>query len=827
MKYLRIILAGYKRMLLNGIEHFDMKIESPLQLILGTNGSGKSSLLWELSPLPADAKDFTAGGSKTLMLEHLGHQYTLASIFAGKQEHSFIFNGVELNAGRTITVQRDLVKEHFKMTTEIHDLVTGRERFDTMSTARRKEWFLRLPDVNYDYALQVYGKLKAALRDRTGAIRLEKKALVISSEKLLQEQEILRIQAETTSLHECLSKLLEHRKPVESDLTTLGINDDRLDKALVTLANQFTQVHERITAREHGDLELAEMIESTQATIISLQARIAQLADTHEQISSKIQVLQSAGEKTVATLEAELALVLAQSQQESSMSCLNMAIATPDRAYASFTSIKPTLLDIFSNIPNNADKRYSQAALLHARAQLDEQLKLKNNLIEQISDRRASLGHMRDHMDKPDTTCPKCAHAFSLVYSEERVNTLNKSIQLSEERLQTEIYPKITELESYIESCNTYAQLFRQYHQLQSSTPLLQPYWSMFTDQQILTTQSLQGYFLLSRVEQDLQHQIQMESTLRQIKAIEDNLSLLSSVGDTNLIDLQALNADVAQQLNVNTNDLQVAQAQNTHYRSEYALRREAINIRKNIRKHIASKQTIMNERTEHHRRTILNQLIRDLQSALATREHALFAAQQQRQIVDAMIQKIATFTQEEQALTVLVKELSPTEGLIAEGILGFIKNFCDQMNALIQKVWSYPLTIQSCEVIDKDGIDLDYRFPLIVGDELNPVSDVSKGSSGMQEIINLAFRLTAMKYLHLQDYPLHLDEFGSTFDKDHRTAAASMIRSLIEEHAFPQVFMISHYEGLYGALSNAQICVLNATNILTPKDYNQHVTMH
>jgi ABC-type Mn2+/Zn2+ transport system ATPase subunit len=95
-----------------------------------------------------------------------------------------------------------------------------------------------------------------------------------------------------------------------------------------------------------------------------------------------------------------------------------------------------------------------------------------------------------------------------------------------------------------------------------------------------------------------------------------------------------------------------------------------------------------------------------------------------------------------------------------------------------------------------------------------------------MIEIINLAFRLVAMSYLGLQDYPLYLDEPGRAFDPAHKSAVVNMVKSLLEQSTFSQIFMISHDYAQYGALANAQLCVMNPTNVVVPKDYNSHVTM-
>lgn len=813
-------------MRLNGIEHFEMSMSAALLLILGTNGSGKSSLLWEISPVPANAADFSPGGGKTVELEHRGKNYELRSSFGAKQEHFFICDNEELNQGHTITVQKELVKQHFGVTNDIQELVCGHERFSQMSSARRKDWFLRLCDVNYDYALHVYGLLKNAHRDRAGAIRLERKALVLESEKLLSDQEISKIGEETKWLHECLSHLLEYRKPVETDLTTLELEAHKLDKQLLTLTNNFTNINQEIADREHTDNELSEFIETATAQSVQAETKISMLAEQHHQASQKIAVLQQAGESTIESLQQQCEQ-LQQELASKTGSLLQETNFSAESAFLALNSIKASLVDIFTTIPSNEAKRFSQASLLANREQLDQWLKQKNNILEQMAERRASLAHMRDHMGKPDVTCPKCNHAFSLIYSEERMQALIALISQLEDRLQTEVYPKVAELEAYLEECARYGSLYRQFVQLTSSTPILKPYWDWLVDKKTLTNNPTQGLTDLDKIESDLLVQIQLQQLRDKIAQTETNLVMLKSVGNADLKQLQQDAQRLEQAISVETQRMQVTQVQLQQLKAQLSLRSQAATIRKNIRKMIYSHRNLMQDQVEHHRRTTLNQLIKDLQSALATREHALFAANRQKDTVQSLAKKIQKLEAEEKALSILVKELSPSEGLIAEGMLGFIKNFCDQMNSLIAQVWTYPLEVKSCDVVEGETLDLDYKFPLSVGEEQNEVSDVAKGSDGMKEIVDLAFRIVAIQYLNLEDSALYLDEFSSTMDKQHRTEAVNLVKALVEQQTFTQVFLVSHYAGWYGALANAEICVLNETNILIPETYNKHVVMH
>ena len=70
MKIVKLILRNCDRFLLNQIKEIVYTPTSPYQLITGNNGSGKSSLLEELSPLPPDKNKFTKNGYKEIHIEH-------------------------------------------------------------------------------------------------------------------------------------------------------------------------------------------------------------------------------------------------------------------------------------------------------------------------------------------------------------------------------------------------------------------------------------------------------------------------------------------------------------------------------------------------------------------------------------------------------------------------------------------------------------------------------------------------------------------------------------------------------------------------------------
>ena len=214
--------------------------------------------------------------------------------------------------------------------------------------------------------------------------------------------------------------------------------------------------------------------------------------------------------------------------------------------------------------------------------------------------------------------------------------------------------------------------------------------------------------------------------------------------------------------------------------------------------------------------------------------------------VIQYVENEIDRLSQQESVYKILIQELSPQKGLIAEGLSQFIDIFISYMNALIKEIWSYPLEIKSPitafeedsnnpherdsskESRDmKDG--LTFRFPMTVGLNKEDIDDVALGSSGIKEVINLAFKLTAIvdiKSLKLEHYPLFLDEFGASFDQQHRINATNVIKRLAEERIHSQIFIVSHYESSYGSLTDCDVSLLSEGIAVPFKQVNQHLTL-
>lgn len=827
MKILQIELFKYKRMALNNITTFKMVITEPLQLILGTNGCGKSALLRQLTPLPPDQKEFSKDGFKKIIIEHNTSNYELISTFSNGQKHTFIKDGIKLNDEGTITVQRDLVKEHFGITNEIHNLIIGKELFDRMSPNRRKEWFLTLCETNYDYAISVYNKLRERLRDTTGALKLAKKRLSIESEKLIKDDEEKRLTDEVNELHKVLNHLLEYRKPLEDDLDILSINQKDKDIQLIKVTNDLEKILHLIKDEIIPIEGLESLIKTCELELYLLGNKISSITETFNQNNVKINILRKAEQNTISTLTKELQDIK-NSGEKITAGLINGVVSNPLYANDTFNNIKNNLIELLSTLPKNDNKFYSQDELINKQDKLNTLKLSKENISNKLGELNTKLSHMERHRDNPDLSCPKCNHKFSLGYNETVYNN-ESSFRLKALNDLASTNKTILELEEYIKACNEYSLNIRQILQLMNNSPELNNYWSVIKDKELLYTDPSSLIIMLNDFSKDLLIQIDLLKIKETYNEKKELLDSLKEVGTSDLSTLVEMN----NKLNTEIEQLSNKQIKVIADKKSYINRKQVLvdkdNLILKINSIIKEKKDTFKIELESIRRIYLNNLIMSLQRSLASKVEAMDGFKTHKNLINDINSQINNLTINELSLKELVSVLSPTDGLIAEGLTGFINSFVEQMNFFIKKIWAYPLIIQPCGFDTDNSVDLNYKFPVLVKNDDNLISDVSEGSTAMLDIINLAFRITAMQYLGFSHYPLGLDEWGSGFDVVHRNQAINAIKALSDQHIFDQLFIISHYAESFGALSNPEVCVLDITNIELPRSisvYNKHVVI-
>jgi DNA repair exonuclease SbcCD ATPase subunit len=845
MKILSIELSGYKRIMMNQSAIFRMILTQKIQLILGTNGSGKSSLISELSPLPANGADFEKGGSKIISILNGGNSYVLKNIFDTKTgKHSFEKNGVELNQGQTVSAQRELIWQEFRINDEIRGLQLGREKFTEMKPGRRREWLTMLSDTNFDYALGIYAQVREQQRDAVGALKRTKARLVNETAKLITPEEQEKLKKEVEAIHNELSELLEHKAPIEHNRQDLEHQQEKGLAQLNEMSYKLLKMQHYAPFTAYGADEairddwgvlqtptfksiadIDQYLARLKERIAAEEALINQSVKDHEKLKNNLGVLKKTGENGLQTLSIRLNKLIEEKHDVLKQRKLKLEGFDVQAALISLNSCEESLFEIFSTIAQNEDKKYSQAKLTPLQDELKNLRETMLRFRTQLDKLEAEKAHLESHATTSNVECPECHHRFVPGFVPGAIQKLGTRIEDGTKKLK-ELAEQITKREGQIEEFNQYGQLYRQYLSCVKGYEALNPFWAYLDEESLPIKAPRMVMSLVTTLKQDLQIEEHAKRIDLEITEVKNLMAQATLIGDASITDTQTKMDEIGTQVEAMTTHLsRLRQRFNEHqsYRKQLA---EAMELGGKIDLLTRNLTLLTADIVETMRRETIQHCIRQLQSQLGKKEEALNAVKLQTEVIRNLDEEIKSLELDNLAWKAIGDKLSPIDGLIAEGLMGFIKNYTRQMNQFIRQIWSYPLVVKECGVSGNEGVELDYKFPMVVGTVENVIDDISLGSSGMKDIIDLAFVNNAMKYWGIPDSSFFLDEFAITLDKEHRTKATDAIKSMMDTQSFSQLFMISHYESMYGAFANAEICVLDSKNIVVPDIYNQHVTI-
>lgn len=830
MKILEIELVGFKRFLLNEINYFKLTFTQLVQVIIGSNGSGKTSLLYQLFPLPAEAKDFEKDGKKILRLQKEDKTYVLVSSFQPSPKHSFMMDEVELNEGGTISVQRELVKEHFGITPEIRNLIMGYEKFTTMSPARRKDWFVKLCSVDYRYAIGLFLRIKDKHRDVTGALKLAKKRLIIEIEKQLKEEESQKLLDEVSLLEKHFEELMSVRPVIKTTVEEIELTRDSQIRHLTDIEKKLVSLRASLKDKlGYTQSNLTKIISQCDSRVSVAQRELASVSQDLRKEKDQIQLLRKTDNKNIAQIKIEIQVLESQINQIKQNSFdVDLGSVDITQINESFEHLIPQLLEIFSEIPLNSEGVFSSEKLQQAvqnKTVLDVKIK---NTTELLADARLRLEHLLAHKDKPNTVCPKCEHKFHPQYSQEIEISLQKQIETLTLELETKLKVHQQELDDYIVKCNTYATLYRQYRQMSKYSLSLS---FIFEEIDRLCDIRSNPRSLITQLPLIQQKMDRLQHAQTLFKQAAEKQKLVESLQQFEIADVKVLETFIKRheaRIEFLTNEIVHLTNLKKKHLSTLSLVRTMDSLNLEYHNQIDNAKELDQQHKEAIQITLLHQLVKNVQSNLGQRQHLLQQSKAQQAIIANIEYQIQDLTTQEKILSILLKTLSPTEGLIAQGMMGFIDEYVGKMNQLIGMVWQYPMHVVSCSLEESDSVELDYKFPLQVGYLEAPVPDVSMGSKGQTEFCDMAFKIVAMGYLGLTDCILVLDEMGSALDHEHRQHLILLIKSLVEQRTYSQVCMVSHDYSQYTSLPDVDLCVLCEKNVVLPEKtrYNQNTIM-
>lgn len=822
MRILNLHLTNYKRFLLTGIKEITLNTESLLQLILGTNGSGKSSLLAEATPLPANASDYESGGIKIITLEHRGSTYTLRSDVARLTKHSFIKDdGENLNPGGTSTVQRELIVQELGFTVQLQDLLTGKTTFCDMSPAKRREWITSLSSVDLTYATGVFQSMRTSVRDVQGAMRLSKERLVRESSKLLDLEKITELESRASALNTDLTILTENREhnipaAIVMENSIRDSSKELLDitKRLLTTTvkyapdngiKNFDDLEDRINSLYGDEHRYRALIESNSDELLNINNVIASMIESGAMDLEGLH-------KRLGTLHEQRSTCDTSSEQFTFSGDLDSTLSDSDNVWE-------TLNNLVVSIPLNARPDFDNERYNTAKVNIETGetfLNKLNNVISKIQNRIELIN------SSIDSVCPSCSYVWKPGVSENELANLKVSLDENLAK-KADTTTKVAIEKEVVEQFDIYRGYLRRFRSIVESYPRLSTLWNEILTQKYLDTTPpliMETFALWKRATLNAKTLAELD---QEIKEVEQSINHLDSLESTDVSSFQNRKVELEAIIEANTISLEKTILALKTLKSYKDSMRGYVDV---IERCSILAGNIKRQRDlviKAYRQEMIEDTIVKTQRSLAVLQTSLNEKDTLAGIVSDLKYSVTTLETDFEAWALLGEILSPTNGIIAEQMIGFIDCMTGQMNDVIENIWEYDLQILSCS---NDAGELDYKFPLLVKNKSNIVKDISNGSSAQKDIVNFAFTMVVMFYKDLQDYPLYLDETGASFDTAHRFNLMRYVKHLLDTNQCSQIYLVNHYSSEIGGISNADVCVLDATNITVPSEYNQHVTI-
>lgn len=817
MRIKKIILRGVHRLLNKGTSSIVWTPMSPHQIIMGNNGYGKSTLMEHFSLLPGENKEFTKHGYKEVIAEHNGVEYRVVSDFSKKHIHSFwIGEGKNLNEGGTITIQKHLIEEHLGYTQEIHNLVLGKIKFTELGTEKRKEWFSKISSVNVDYGLKLFGKLKKQARDYTGARKHVESQILVESEKLLTDDEITELRNSIASINDRIGELNRLRDGYvpegNKDITKYWL--EQIDQYVADL-KAIDDIPNRI-ALSYDDFKVTCSTEAEKLN--SMRAKLDSLFNEQETANNAFKYLEESNITTKELEEQFQALKVDLSNVKLTGHIPDTNLLNVSGMVSTLESIIDALDDVYKSLDENPKgERYNGELLKLYSTKHSELVEAIARDSKSLDNRINHLANLRSH---DPVNCPNCDHTWTPGVSERQVAKLEHEIEVGSKALE-EFKVQEQELLETLTKIRDYAELRQLLVKYRAQYPVLKPYWNY-----IETTEDLnESPMSLIVYTRKYLEELRLIDKRDRLQAKYDELE--SHVLKRREMDKKASNLMANQTFSKLETDIYNQQqliAQQTakveSLKADYRKVTQAVLISEKLNDAIKSYYDEYRKLWDAEREGILKDTVNQLSAEHYSNWTKLNELEAAQKVVKHLETDKESLDRKQQVMDAVLEALSPTSGLIASTLVSFMNEFVGQMNNVISRIWTTKLEIQPCTT-KRD--EFTYKFPVRVESGSEHMSDVSMGSTGELDIFNFTFRLIAMQYMGLSNYPIFADELGSSFRIHHKRRLYDYLKLLTDSGDASQLIVISHFTDTVDELNRADVNVIDRTGLLVPENGNKY----
>lgn len=842
-----IELYRFEHFKVNKIEKICLDLTSLIQLILGTNGCGKTKFLKECNPRPAIRSNYGKDGYKKICITHNGSTFILTTDFKKHvSPNSFLMDGRELNESGTSAVQEELIITHLGYTASLHDIVFGNVKIARMQPNQRKALLLDLNPADLNFILDDYKKVVGLLRATKNNLTMLYERKNALQNEILDESIKEELNKERTELNTTISKYVAYTYQLENYINEIKEKLNNSDPVYpsISIIHEMTEHYRKNMKYLYQYKDIPKI--NTEQVLIELENERSSLVTRREGIENTIR-------QTTDDLE-KYTSYIRNSNDEDIQKALSDEIAVHQKLISSLKKYKvdnpfpeDTLMKISSYMH---DIRYilTQFITVDSSAILTKEyiFKMRQHFeryqfksfaykahVDEIHKKLDIINNDLDRTSEvfiPDD-CKRSVCSLFLKYSQEETRMKNEKDLLVREMNAIQYkYLKYTSLRDTLYS------RIEEYKTIESLITKLSQYLDMYPISmivrglniiQILRNNPLDiynkinehlncsmKYYELQNLEKDLDNLISKQKNQDESKVdknfileiIKDRETILTEAKkDYELV--SALHENKLTEIgNIRSYQSYLSKVKNTQDRLKSFTNHELL-------KHELELSTMMYTEITNEKLKLTTRL-----SSIETtlREQELIASRYNKEILEIIVE----IEHKKELYTILEKPLSPIEGIPHKYMVEFLNSIINIANQFIASVMSYSIAIDKLDI----NKPIDYKFAMTVEDV--PIPTMAECSDAQAEIIDFAFTLALICKLNYTNYPLYLDEIGRTFDNYHKNEILKILHKIIEEGVVSQLFLINHNAAIYDGILNCDILVLNDENILLPKVYNENVVL-
>ena len=852
----KAVVEGYIPFTHVGNKHVEFTIDQPITAFIGSNGSGKSSLLRAISVFPAVRTDYNKNGFIELTVEHNGHIYEIASHFENATSpNSFKKDGVELNVGGTGDTQKDLIEEHFGLYQYINELMSGKVQICQMVRSARKQLFSSCYPSDLSFVLEYHKKVCSNIRAIGNQIKLmqSREGTLVASQIAPEEE------AKLTAQRECCAEIITRVDKVnlllENEINQLRqhpyMRKQYHPEELVGVTHRLRVLREAYTSEfldKASGQKLGDdvSLQGLNNLRIKLASELAHREKNKEYIQTNLQEIRDELDKL-----SNLKYASAKNKRDSIINEMNVIsselelldkdtswkdqVVIPMEKLGDVIAIEHDIVDLLEQIhpysghilgQEELDKLRNEVYI--AKNTIGTLEKEKEDLDKQTEACRARLAVLTKNSYPPDCTrvCPLRATVESSIRDVRlRMADIDSRVQRIKEH--------IADATKTIEKNNAILT------ELSPIRPALKILYELLQDNYLMEIALQEDSFItclnttpmeiINRVRRGIENSKKFHRYKNQKQRYEELSRTLSTL---KTIESSQMSAEMIEKI-VADRELKIDKG----IKEIRAIEDECIEIEKNldkvsrvaeimvdINRIVDSVQTNMNIKIIRTRIEFDQQMIREhdaLRSEVSAKlreiERTLEDQKRLRDVLDTEIRPtLQRLRVDEEKWKAVESGLNPAKGLPCIYLVRFINRLLQRANAFIKEVWCHDLEL----VYLSEEDDLDFGIQ-VMQNKSTVVKDISLCSNGEIAIINLAMILAiGVERGYLNWCYLKLDEIDAALTEGHRSKLVSLIDRLVNEGTIKQLFLVNHFAIQTGMSKCSTIC-LCSEGIVLPNEYN------